>query len=57
MQQGGDTALMLASEKGRTATVLALIGAGADLNLQGTVSVEKRSGQLCVTMLCPDGTV
>jgi ankyrin repeat protein len=31
-------ALMWAAEKGHTATVQALIGAGADLNLQGKVS-------------------
>jgi predicted ATPase with chaperone activity len=32
--QHGQSALMLASQRGHTATVQALIGAGADLNLQ-----------------------
>jgi ankyrin repeat protein len=37
MLQFGKTALMYASEKGHTATVQALIGAGADLNVYDQV--------------------
>jgi ankyrin repeat protein len=38
--QSGKTALIAASEKGHTATVQALVGAGADLNLQDQVGYD-----------------
>jgi ankyrin repeat protein len=40
VKQDRHTALMLASKEGYTATVQALIGVGADINLQNKVSVR-----------------
>jgi ankyrin repeat protein len=41
MQQDGNTALMEASEKGRTAIVQALIKAGADCTVRNEVLFER----------------
>jgi competence protein ComGC len=49
--QDGETALMKVSEAGHTATVHALVGAGADPNLQDTVS-NAHLTQLGVYVLC-----
>jgi ankyrin repeat protein len=49
--QWGDTALVMAIKKGHTATVQALIGAGANLNLQEKV-VSTLNLYLMVVVVC-----
>jgi ankyrin repeat protein len=49
IHQYGNTALMLASERGHTATVQALLEAGADPNLQNMVSGAYVMGVLFCT--------